>query len=371
MNILELLAKNHPQVDLQRWDGATHAWATIEGGKDRITKVSLPRLRWPFWGQKHLLNLVRGVRLEPGTRLVVRQASHFWPAFAAGDGVLYLRSLNNAPGAIRLTWSDGGKALKQHDVSVGATLREIHVPAVRQAADLEIEAPAGSKISTFVGIHRLLDRNVLYSLCKGRGVEIGPGPKPQILPGPGVDVSYVEQATPEDWVRLYGKDTKTPVDPSLWKRYVVGNADRVPVEPRSLDFIFSSHVIEHLANPLGHLKYWSSLLRDGGVVAAVIPDMEGCKDFVFQPSTPAELREEFASGDMEVKLRHYERWSAHRAPDRDPADVLASGRSIHVHFYTPASIRSVLESSFRELGFRSSQVISSANHKDFFIVLRK
>lgn len=371
MNILELLAKQHPQVRFETWSPATSQWLPVDDAKARITKVSLLRRRWHFWGRHHLLNQMRGVRLDPGTRIVVCRASDHWPAFAQGNGVFYVRSMGISRGIARIAWVDGERSLVDQPVAFGPSIQTIKVPASHGHGDLVVEVPRDSRRPMFLGVHQLLDRSVLYALCKGRGVEVGPGPKPQILPGPRVDVSYVEQSTPEDWTRLYGKDTKTPVDPSLWNRYVVGNADNIPVAPQSLDFIFSSHVIEHLANPLGHLKYWNSLLRKGGTVTAVIPDMEGCKDFVFTPSTAQEISEEFLAGDMEVRLHHYERWTAHRAPDKQATEVLATGRSIHVHFYTPSSMRSLLRDNCAAMGFKSSEVIATPNHKDFFIVLKK
>ena len=251
-------------------------------------------------------------------------------------------------------------------------LSDATVPAITSAAlDLVIQVPLQKGAKLFLGIHRSLDRNQLYSRCKGNGVEVGPGPKPQILPSEEIQVKYVEQATPDQWQKLYGKDTKVPIDPSLWDLYVVGNADNIPAVPASLDFVFSSHVLEHLANPLGHLAYWATLLKPGGVVAAVIPDRDGFKDYVFSASTIEELEVEYRQGSMIPTLDHYRRWARHRAPDMDPAEIFASGRSIHVHFYTPYSMSSLLRKMHKVLGFRQFKVISENNHKDFFVLLKK
>ena len=135
--------------------------------------------------------------------------------------------------------------------------------------------------------------------------------------------------------------------------------------------MFSSHVVEHLANPLGHLAYWGKLLRNHGVVAAVIPDKDGCKDFVFAPSTMEELEAEHAAGIMDVQPRHYERWASHRAPGKTPAEIMAEGFSIHVHFYTPKTMERVLSKHHKALGFSRFEVTSRPNHKDFFVLLTK
>jgi hypothetical protein len=130
-------------------------------------------------------------------------------------------------------------------------------------------------------------------------------------------------------------------------------------------------VLEHLADPLGHLAYWASLLKPGGVVAAVIPDKSGCKDYVFQESSLEELLREYEMGARTPTLAHYERWARFRMPRSNAAEILASGRSIHVHFYTPKSMAAILERTYRKLGFRSFRITSEHNHKDFFVVLHK
>ena len=44
----------------------------------------------------------------------------------------------------------------------------------------------------------------------------------------------------------------------------------MPVPDNSLDFIFGSHVFEHLANPIGHLKRWHAKLKPGVTLMHVI-----------------------------------------------------------------------------------------------------
>lgn len=152
---------------------------------------------------------------------------------------------------------------------------------------------------------------------------------------------------------------------------LVGNADNIPATPGSLDFIFSSHVVGHLANPLGHLAYWASLLRSGGILAAVIHDRSGCKDYIFEPSSTEELVAEWQDGSMSPTLAHYQRWAKYRAPSADPAEIMRSGRSIHVHFYTPKSMEAVLKQMHRKLGYRTYAITKELNHKDFFVLLEK
>lgn len=44
------------------------------------------------------------------------------------------------------------------------------------------------------------------------------------------------------------------------------------------DFLLASHVVEHLANPLGALDAWKRVLRPGGVMVLVVPHRDGTFD---------------------------------------------------------------------------------------------
>lgn len=376
MNLLELILKNDPNVQVQVRDVAGAGWAPHPDPQSLFSKIARPGSGWLaglLRGRQ--LASVRGMVLGPGTRIRVKHASRFWPNYRQGSGSFQFCTLEGGPARVQLAWTQGDAAppaASTTELKVGSDLKKAQVPpAPAGDMDLVIAVPPQGDVKLFFGVHRLLDRNELYRRCKGDGVEIGPGSKPQIRPAADTRVQYIEQATPDQWQKLYGKDTKRVIDPSLWDLYVVGNADRIPAAPGSLDFIFSSHVVEHLANPLGHLAYWATLLRPGGVIAAVIPDMQGCKDYVFEPSSLAELDAEYRAGSMEPTLEHYRRWCRVRAPASDPAEVLASGRSIHVHFYSPASMQAILQARCRDLGYRRCSVTSSPNHKDFFLLLEK
>jgi SAM-dependent methyltransferase len=75
--------------------------------------------------------------------------------------------------------------------------------------------------------------------CKGRGVDVGAGKWP--LPG----------AIPID--------QKTP------------NYTPTYLPPGPLDYVFSSHCLEHLVNPVQALEHWHSRLRSGGCVFLYLP----------------------------------------------------------------------------------------------------
>jgi len=76
--------------------------------------------------------------------------------------------------------------------------------------------------------------------CKGRGVDVGANEWP--LPG------------------------AMPVDAKHG-----GDAMHLPPEMTGLDFVFSSHCLEHLEQPRAALKHWASRLRPGGVLFLYLP----------------------------------------------------------------------------------------------------
>lgn len=219
--------------------------------------------------------------------------------------------------------------------------------------------------------NRLLERNWLLDLAKGRGLEIGPGNNPQIFPSDEIDVSYVEQMEPEKWNALYNARGGRDFDRSLWKNYVVGNASTLPVEDGSLDFIFASHVFEHLVNPLGHLRRWHEKLKPGGLVLLIVPDLNGTGDLLQIPSTLAELVTEEEIGLWEPRESHYMRF--HRAGPEDDRvrQDMADKSSIHTHFYDNRNMARLMDHVVETLDFSTYMIRHTPNHKDFYVVLEK
>jgi hypothetical protein len=62
-----------------------------------------------------------------------------------------------------------------------------------------------------IGVSPVFNSRALAStLLRGVGVEVGPGLNPQIRPGPGLEVSYVETLTADEWLALHRKRDKPP-----------------------------------------------------------------------------------------------------------------------------------------------------------------
>jgi len=60
---------------------------------------------------------------------------------------------------------------------------------------------------------------------------------------------------------------KMPVD-------IVANGDELPVSDESVDFVISSHTIEHIFDPLKALKEWHRVIKPGGYIFTIVPIKE-------------------------------------------------------------------------------------------------
>lgn len=84
-----------------------------------------------------------------------------------------------------------------------------------------------------------------------------------------------------------------------------GDAMDVPQGP--WDYVFSSHCLEHLVNPVAAIEHWKTRLRPGGVLFLYLPhpDMEywrpqNCRKHLhlFRPSDVAKMLEDIGFRDV-------------------------------------------------------------------------
>lgn len=319
----------------------------------------------------------RGFEIQPGIdpQLRVRHATRWYPFRERPDTVGWYAGASQAHARLSLWFSEPDSlepVLPRLDLELGDALAPVQLPWALSAdphpADLDLVMHVSGG-PVFLASHRGLHRQAAIALCKGRGVEIGPGSHPQILPGPEVEVSYVEQMPPAEWNRLYNPKAKGKVDTSLWDNYIVGDAHDIPVPNGSLDFIFLSHVFEHLANPLRHLEIWASKLRQGGRVVAIVPDFIGSKDYAADPCELRDFIAEYESGDLAPTRASFERYARLRGKTDGGAKMWEDRFSIHVHFYSNSNMARLLEEAVRRFDYQDFSIMHTPNHKDFYFVL--
>ena len=337
--------------------------------KDRNLVVSgqVEMAKHNFGGQ-----LWRGLSLHPGASLRIPDVRRFaslrtWPAECGW--------MVQAPAEIIVEVSflqpDNGNSVAG-SATFDGEFQPLVLPWPKQVAgrlDLVVTVIGQGNAAAFLAVHRALSRNWLIEAATGRGVEIGPGAQPQILPREGVEVSYLEQMPPDVWNSLYNGGGKYTERPELWDNYIVGDAKDLPVPDGSLDFIFGSHVFEHLSNPIGHLRNWRVKLSRGGKVICVVPDLNGTKDSIQPRSTMKEWIEEDEQGIWAPILHHYMRHLRRAADDEELLAAMARNESIHVHYYDNINCQFLLEHAMTELGYSDYLIEHTPNHKDFHFIL--
>ena len=120
----------------------------------------------------------------------------------------------------------------------------------------------------------------------GEGVEIGAF----TTPIPGIRPTYVDR-----FATYAGQTTLADY---------FGDACDLPYYDDSLDFVASSHLLEHVANPLAALREWMRVLRHGGYVYMVIPDRRYTFDRPRQLTETAHMLADFRSGVTQCDGTH-------------------------------------------------------------------
>jgi SAM-dependent methyltransferase len=88
------------------------------------------------------------------------------------------------------------------------------------------------------------------------------------------------------------------------RQYLSEAADLSAINSAKFDFILSSHMLEHAANPLKALSEWSRVLKDGGNMVVVVPHKDGTFDHKRPVTTLEHLIEDFRNETQEDDLTH-------------------------------------------------------------------
>jgi SAM-dependent methyltransferase len=200
----------------------------------------------------------------------------------------------------------------------------------------------------------------------GTGIEIG-GPSPIFAWGGLIPLYPVagridnvnfahstiwEDATREgDSFHFYSRK-----DPG--RRFIAEAADLRSIPSEKYDFVLSSHMLEHTANPLRALVEWRRVLKPGGALVLVVPAGDGAFDHQRPITTMSHLVEDFEADKGEDDLTHLAEVLQLHDLSRDPgvtdagafrerAERNAKFRSLHHHvFDTRLAVNAVLHAGF-------------------------
>ena len=183
----------------------------------------------------------------------------------------------------------------------------------------------------------------------GDVLEIGPGAAP-FPTAPGARVTYADRKASGGRDALYPELAGTAYGPEADVEVDLDRSGLVALADSGFDVVVASHVIEHVADPVGALREMHRVLRPGGVLAIVVPDRTTTFDAPRAPTPAQHVLAEHESGVREVSEDHIrefcqalhdqprlaihtdEVWSWHDPAQLD-ADLIAlhRARSIHVH----------------------------------------
>jgi SAM-dependent methyltransferase len=128
--------------------------------------------------------------------------------------------------------------------------------------------------------------DIIPKYLTGAGVEIGAFLTPIPLISPiYVDrfASYAGEATLADYF---------------------GDACDLPFFDASIQYVASSHVLEHVANPLAALKEWTRVLQHGGYIYMVVPDHRHTFDHRRPLTEPSHMLKDFRDEVSQVDGTH-------------------------------------------------------------------
>jgi SAM-dependent methyltransferase len=90
----------------------------------------------------------------------------------------------------------------------------------------------------------------------------------------------------------------------IGKQYVAEATDLSKINSSEYDFVLSSHMLEHTANPLKALSEWTRILKDDGFLILILPHKDGIFDHQRPVTTLDHIIEDFECGIQEDDLTH-------------------------------------------------------------------
>ncbi len=101
-------------------------------------------------------------------------------------------------------------------------------------------------------------------------------------------------------------------------QYVCEATDLGRIQSSSYDFVLSSHMLEHSANPLKALAEWVRVLKVEGILVLALPHRDGTFDHRRPVTTLSHLIEDFEYGVDEDDLTHLEEILCMHDLSKDP-----------------------------------------------------
>lgn len=143
-------------------------------------------------------------------------------------------------------------------------------------------------------------------------------------------------------------------------KQMIAEASSLPVPSSSYDFVLSSHMLEHSANPIGVLIEWRRVLKAGGHLLLVLPDKRRTFDHLRPLTTLQHVIDDFTANRSEDDRTHVEEMLANvdlsMTPGSGNREEMAEwlrgnyiNRGVHHHVFDHALARAIVRYAGYEL----------------------
>lgn len=105
---------------------------------------------------------------------------------------------------------------------------------------------------------------------------------------------------------------------SFGRQYVLDATELNRIPSNQFDFILSSHVIEHIANPIKGLFEWVRVLKDDGIFVIVIPHKDGTFDHKRNITKLSHIINDYNGNTLENDLTHIDEILELHDLEKDP-----------------------------------------------------
>lgn len=143
-------------------------------------------------------------------------------------------------------------------------------------------------------------RNFLsgFDIGQKRGIEIGAYDRPVFPRSTYPQIEYADVFTTDEIRTSAAQNPKRNADAVVTVDHVLRNEKLSElIEPGSVDFVFCSHVLEHVPDLIAELQGIESILKPGsGLLLCAYPDRRFTFDIDRQPTTIETLRNRHALG---------------------------------------------------------------------------
>jgi SAM-dependent methyltransferase len=197
-------------------------------------------------------------------------------------------------------------------------------------------------------------RELSFRYMNGWGVELGALENPLPVP-PTSYVQYSDRLSLEEARREYPELSEWPlVNPTI-----ICDATALTISDGSLDFLIANHVLEHMKDPLGAIREWLRVLRDGGHLYIAVPEHTNPLD-KHRKVTPIEhMVADFENRRARAAedLAHFPEWVGSvnfglptAEQTRIVEELVARNYAIHFHTFTKETFTALLEEATRRFG---------------------